>query len=262
MRGPAVDTLRAQAEARLLRLTSLILFGLVVALLGLITSGALVWSKILFHDGDVLSAVVDVSVGETVFRQLTGRYALSVRHFDDVWSGEKQCSGSGRNSDVCAAIRIKQANDKEIIVTLAFVIALTLWPLYYFSWLCHKMRRRTLESSPDPVIRVNKCGCRLSEDGLTWSLREWTRDPCTAIVMVVLALLIGVVFGMAGWPAGVELFRNKLVKDLGATNLDITNPLTSDHAMSEGYDMFSSALALLLLCALVGTFVRTTFRTL
>ena len=262
-----IDPLRKIRETHLKRLSGVIVFSLVLALVGVITCPFIDWSEILFYDGeahpDTLQSKAIFSVRETALQQITGTYPTLQRRFDDAWYGEARCDAAQRNGDLCIGIRAKQGTNKLLYCTLVAVACCLAWPLYYFGRVFHAARWRTLSHSEEATVRVSGWGFKLTEDGIHYSWREWTRDPCAYIVLMWIALVWGTVGGLLAWPIGMDLFRIRLKQALDLTIIDsnrFPNTMLTVQNMIQGYDMFAGVLVLTLVCIVAGVYARDVFR--
>lgn len=262
-----MDPLRKIRLTHLRRLSALIIFCLVLAFVGLVTCPFIDWSEILFYDGeahpDTLQSKAIFSVRETALQQITGTYPTLQRRFDEVWYGEARCDAGQRTADLCTGIRAKLGTNRLLYCTLVLVACCLAWPLYFFGRVFHAARWHTLSHSVEATVRVSGWGFKLTEDGIHYSWREWTRDPCPSIVLLCIALAWGTVAGLLAWPIGMDLFRIRVKQALDLTIIDSTkfpNTMLTVQNMIQGYDMFAGVLVLTLISIVAGVFARDVYR--
>ena len=211
----SLELLELERSATILRFTSCALVNLVLAIIFTILNFFVDWGQLRFFNGDpaagAQNALMTFALRESVFQQLSGNLPTNQRRFDQAWYGEALCSTAARTSDLCIAILIKIETGTLLEVVLIVVAGAAFWGMCYFSWLTHQLRWGLLTRNDDSV-RVGPYGCLLTEDGLSWSWKDWLRDPCASIALLSGALVFGTVVGLVGWPIGIELMRVRLVQ--------------------------------------------------
>ena len=262
-----MDPLRKIRLKHLQRLSGVIVFCLVLAFVGLLTCPFIDWSELSFYDGEALPETLQskaiFGVRETALQQITGTYPTLQRRFDDVWYGEARCDAGQRTADLCTGIRAKLGTNRLLYCTLVLVACCLAWPLFFFGRAFHAARWHTLGTSAVATVRVSGWGFMLTEDGIHYSWREWTRDPCPSIVLLCIALAWGTVAGLLAWPIGMDLFKIRLKGALDLTIIDSTkfpNKMVIVANMVQGYDMFAGVLVLTFISVVAGVFARDVFR--
>ena len=215
-------------------------------------------------EGGQLNGNLIVALRETVIQQLAGNAPTTIRRADQALYSEYACGTLARLGDFCQGILTKIDTGVLLEIVLIFVLIATVASLAYFSWLTHQLRWNLLQRSDDNV-RVGPYGCLLTEDGLAWSWKGWTRDPCAYITVMAAAGVFAVPFGLIGWVVGVDLLRFRWQIGLlgafaGLDNGQFVQGIRGVQFMNAGYNMFALTLVCLVIAIVGGVLVRESFR--
>ena len=154
-----------------------------------------------------MAGLFTIAVRETVVQQITGQFPLTQRRFDVNWYQEAQCAQTVQaTGDLCQGLIIKMNTGVMMEIILAVMLFGSVWALSYFSWLTHQLRWSLLVRTEDHA-RIGPYGCKLTDDGLAWSWKDWLRDPCASIVIMASTFVFAAPIGLIGWVSGADLLR-------------------------------------------------------
>ena len=172
----------------------------------------------------------------------------------DIEEADVACTGPLVTSDVCVGLRHKIAAG-EIYDVLFVVLLLAFVPTIAFnSWLVHQLRFGLVEQTQDKAT-VGYYGCVTAN-------AAWWLDPCTYIILLLVAFVSSLLVGVPAYPIAMSLALDNFI---GLSGLWWGGAQTIFGAqarltMAPGYELFCVAMLLALGSALATYKLRDEYR--